>query len=167
METQFQSGAARHRSCEADAGFIVPAAGKAGDLQQMPRVDVGRHAGKQHAVVAGVLTLGAQSMDRPPYQRVVPVDGAGDLRHHLRRPVVSGDVREFMEQNNAQALGVPAFGIRRRRMIGRRQPQVIGIASSWWQSAIFRRICSSPVKSVSTVAGSEAGAKRQTLSPQT
>ena len=74
-------------------------------------------AKRQHEVIAGPFTLGAQMTGANPGQRVEPVRGAGRVRDRLHHAIAARHVRQFMAQHDADALVAPrqrAFGQRER-----------------------------------------------------
>ena len=84
------------------------------DHQQVLGVVGSRKAGSQHAIVAGLFLLGPHLLHGEPGERVVPVQGAGELREELRQAIQPPDVRQFVDQDRGDPVGRPACGFGRQ-----------------------------------------------------
>ena len=92
-------------------GRIAAAAHDARDFEQLLCVVWTARAARQDEVVARPLTFGPDMARGHPGERVEPVKGAGQLRDDVRQAVAALDVRELVQQDDAQPLERPSIRI--------------------------------------------------------
>ena len=83
----------------------------AGEIEQVCRVGVALDAGAHHDVVARVLAVLLQARAGEPQQRVEPVDRLQRLGAGLHEPVTTRDMRDFVREDDADALVRPGIGV--------------------------------------------------------